>query len=145
MNNIEDEIGLRNLMARYVDAVNRHDEHAWIATWAPDGAWNLFGSEIRGRDAILATWRQAMAGFEFALLLPSSCLFDVSGDSASGHWYLHEYNRDHHGNATAMISRYSDTYTKRDGQWLFQTRAYTVLAHGAADFSRFSSEALHRT
>ena len=32
MNSLEDELALRNLMARYSDAVNRVDADAWIAT-----------------------------------------------------------------------------------------------------------------
>ena len=85
MNAIEDELELRNLMARYVDAVNRYDPEAWIATWAEDGSWNLLGNPVQGRDNILALWEQMMATFEFALLLPSSCLFEVDGDSAKGY------------------------------------------------------------
>ena len=47
MTNLEDELALRNLMARYVDAVNRYDADAWIATWAEDGVWNLLGNPRR--------------------------------------------------------------------------------------------------
>jgi len=133
MNSVEDEIGLRNLMARYVDAVNRRDAAAWIATWADAAEWHLLGSPVCGRDNILALWQQLMSGFEFALLLPSSCLFDVTGDTASGHWYLHEYSRDLDGAGTAMLSRYDDHYVKVDGQWLFRSRSYQVIYQGASD------------
>ena len=135
MNAIEDELELRNLMARYVDAVNRRDPEAWIDTWAEDGSWNLLGNPVTGRDNILALWEQMMATFEFALLLPSSCLFEVDGESASGHWYLHEYSRDLEGNRSAIISRYDDTYVKRDGRWLFASRAYNFIYNGPPDFS----------
>lgn len=135
MNSIEDELALRNLMARYVDAVNRFDADAWIATWAEDGVWNLLGTPVSGRDTILALWQQMMGTFEFALMLPSSCLLDVDGDSASGHWYLHEYTRDQEGNSSAVISRYVDTYVRQDGQWLFQTREYQFIYNGAPDLS----------
>jgi ketosteroid isomerase-like protein len=133
MNLIEDELALRNLMARYVDAVNRCDAEAWIATWAEDSVWNLLGNPVQGRDNILALWRQMMGTFEFALLLPSSCLFEVDGDSASGHWYLHEYSRDLQGNRSAIISRYDDSYTRVDGQWLFASRSYHFIYNGPPD------------
>ena len=135
MNAIEDELALRNLMARYVDAVNRYDADAWIGTWAEDGVWNLLGNPVEGRDNILALWQQMMATFEFALLLPASCLFEVDGDGATGHWYLHEYSRDLEGNRSAILSRYDDTYVRRDGQWLFQRREYGFLYNGPADLS----------
>jgi ketosteroid isomerase-like protein len=135
MNPIEDELALRNLMGRYADAVNRVDADAWIATWAEDGIWNLLGNPVSGRDNILALWKQMMSSFEFALMLPSSCLFEVDGETASGHWYLHEYTRDPEGNASTVLSRYLDTYIKQDGQWLYQSRDYGFIYNGASDLS----------
>jgi len=135
MNALEDELALRNLMGRYADAVNRRDADAWVATWSPDGVWNLLGNPVSGRDNILALWQQMMGSFEFALMLPSSCLFQVNGDSASGHWYLHEYTRDLQGTATTVLSRYLDTYVKQGGQWLFRSRHYSFIYNGPADLS----------
>ena len=135
MNAIEDELALRNLMGRYADAVNRVDADAWIATWAEDGIWNLLGNPVSGRDNILALWKQMMSSFEFALMLPSTCLFEVDGETASGHWYLHEYTRDPEGNASTVLSRYRDTYVKQDGQWLYKSRDYGFIYNGASDLS----------
>jgi uncharacterized protein (TIGR02246 family) len=135
MNPIEDELALRNLMARYIDAVNRNDADAWIANWAEDGSWNVLGQPVTGRANILALWQQMMSGFEFALMLPSSCLLSIDGDTASGHWYLHEYLRDREGTGSTVLSRYLDTYVKRDGQWLYQSRQYNLMYNGPADLS----------
>ncbi|MCB1688335.1 MAG: nuclear transport factor 2 family protein [Halioglobus sp.] len=135
MNAIEDELALRNLMARYIDAVNRSDGDAWISTWAEDGVWNLMGEPVSGRENILGLWQQMMGGFEFALMLPSSCLFSVEGNTATGHWYLHEHMRDQQGNGNTMLSRYLDTYTRKDGQWFYQSRVYNIMYHGPADLS----------
>ncbi len=135
MNNIEDELALRSLMARYVDAVNRNDASAWGSTWATDGVWNLLGTPVTGRDNILGLWQQMMSGFEFAIMMPSSCVLDITDDTASGHWYLQEYTRDLEGNASSVLSRYLDTYIKQDGQWLYQSREYGFIYHGAPDLS----------
>ena len=135
MNPLEDELALRNLMGRYADAVNRVDADAWIGTWAEDAIWNLLGNPVSGRDNILALWKQMMSSFEFALMLPGSCLFEVDGNTASGHWYLHEYTRDPEGNASTILSRYVDTYVKQDGQWLYKSRDYGFIYNGPADLS----------
>ena len=135
MNSIEDELALRNLMARYVDAVNRNDAAAWASTWAADAVWNLLGAPVTGRDNILGLWQQMMSSFEFAIMMPSSCLFDITGDTASGHWYLQEYTRDLEGNGSSVLSRYVDTYVKQGGQWLYQSREYGFIYHGAPDLS----------
>lgn len=132
---VADELALRELMSRYVDAVQRRDVEAWAATWDDNGSWNLVGTEVSGKPAVVALWQQMMAGFEFALMLPSSCLFHIDGDRASGHWYLQEYTRDLEGNGSSIVSRYLDTYTKRDGQWLYLSRQCELIYHGAADLS----------
>ena len=134
-NNLEDEIALRNLMGKYTDAVNRYDADSWISTWAEDASWNLLGTPVEGRDNILGLWQQMMSGFDFAIMMPNSCLFQVDGDSATGHWYLHEYTRDKEGNTMTILSRYEDTYIKEDEQWLFKIRNYSFIYHGGPDLS----------
>lgn len=135
MSSLEDELALRGLMSRYVDAVNRRDAVAWAATWDEDATWNLLGSDAMGRDNILALWQQMMDSFEIAVMMPASCLFDIRGDQASGHWYFHEYTRDLEGNGATILSRYEDTYRKWDGEWLYQSRYYRVIYHGSPDLS----------
>lgn len=135
MNSPQDDLALRNLMARYIDAVNRGDGDAWIATWAADASWDLLGNEVSGRDNILALWQQMMAGFEFVLMLPGSSLFEVDGERASGHWYLQEFTRDRDGRGVSVVSRYRDSYARVDGQWLYQSRAYHIIYSGPAGLS----------
>ncbi|WP_346839444.1 nuclear transport factor 2 family protein [Microbulbifer sp. SAOS-129_SWC] len=128
----EVERELRALMARYCDAVNRQDGDDWISCWADDAQWVLMGTGVSGQRDILALWQQLMSGFDFVLMLPSSCLFAVEGTTVTGHWYLQEYTRDKHGNSTTNISRYRDTYREVDGQWRYQTRECHFIVSGAA-------------
>ena len=135
MGTLEDELALNKLMARYVDAANRRDGEAWASTWAEDGCWQLMGTEVRGRGNILDLWQQVLAGFEFAILMPGSGHVDIDGNTASGHWYLQEFTRDHEGEALAALSRYRDSYVKVNGAWLFARREYDFLYRGPADLS----------
>ncbi|QFU75147.1 nuclear transport factor 2 family protein [Halioglobus maricola] len=133
MNNIEDELTLQDLMATYVDAANRRDGNAWASTWAEDGCWNLMGMEVEGREAILALWRQVLAGFEFAVLMPSSHRFEINSDRATGHWYLQEFTRDLEGQSMFALSRYDDEYVRVNGRWLFKRRSYQFIYQGPAE------------
>ena len=68
-----------------------------------------------------------MAGFEFALMLPSSCLFSIDGDTASGHWYLQGTHPGQGGTGRQQHQPLPDTYSKRNGQWLYQSRHYGII------------------
>jgi len=132
MSTIEDQLALQQLMGRYVDAANRRDGESWAQTWAEDGCWSLMGMDVEGREAILGLWQQVMAGFEFALLVPSSHVIDIDGDSATGHWYLQEFTRDLQGEPMQAVSRYTDRYARIGGQWYFARRQYDIIYRGAS-------------
>ena len=136
-NTPEDDLALRNLMAKYTDAVNRCDGERWGSCWTHDATWHLMGNDIVGRDKIVGLWQQVMSGFDFALLTPNSSLFEVSADgqTASGHYYLQEHTRDKEGTTASMISRYQDEYKKEDGQWRYSKREYQVLYSGDANLN----------
>ncbi|MGI9287954.1 MAG: nuclear transport factor 2 family protein [Pseudomonadales bacterium] len=135
MTTVEDELDLRRLMDRYIDAVNRRDGGDWAATWAEDATWSLMGKEVSGRDNIVTQWQQMIEGFEFAIMMPSSGSFEVQGDSATGHWYLQEFTRDVGGNAALVLGHYRDTYIRAQKHWLYQTRHYNVIYYGPTDLS----------
>ncbi|WP_159931125.1 nuclear transport factor 2 family protein [Oceanicoccus sp. KOV_DT_Chl] len=134
-NPIEDEFGLRRLQASYTDAVNRFDADSWIDCWADNATWNLTGTPVTGKDNILNLWQQMMSSFEFALLMPNSYLFDVNGNTATGHCYLHEYLGDKSGSTSTILSRYLDTYHKENGRWYFQTRDYHMIYNAAGNLN----------
>ena len=92
---------LRMVAERYVDAVNRFDGEAWGATWAPDGEWHVGG-----------------------------VIEDVTGDTASGRWYLGEFLHFGEGNTSENCICYQDTYTRIDGQWYIQTRQFVGVYQG---------------
>ena len=131
----KDERALQQLMARYVDAANRRDGEDWAQTWAENGTWDIAGIEVTGRAAILDMWKQVVAGFEFAVLMPSSCLLQIDGKHAGGHWYLQEFTRDLQGERVLALSRYVDEYSKIDGQWYFQKRRYDFIYRGPGDLT----------
>jgi len=126
-NTPEDDLALRNLMSQYTDAVNQRDADSWICCWAEGADWDLLGTKAKGREEILGLWQHMMAGFESVTMLPSSSLFSIDGEKASGHWYLQEFSLDKEGKRLTLISRYEDQYRKVDDQWLFQSRHYQIM------------------
>ena len=125
---MEDEQEIRNLVARYADAVCRRDQEDWSATWAEDGLWQLPGAPVtKGRDNIVQLWAGAMAGFPFVAQLIQNGTVEVAGDSATGRWYITEHLKFANGNGMFNIGVYQDKYTRTADGWKFAERYYAVL------------------
>jgi len=135
MIDIQDELAIRELNARYIDAVNRVDVESWQATWAEGGVWNLLGNEVRGRAAVAKFWQGAMAQFEFALMALNSGTLEKRGGVVSGRWYVTEYLRPTSGGGRMVLGVYRDRYVKEAGAWKFEQRVYHALYQGSCDLS----------
>lgn len=131
MSAIEDELAIRNLAARYIDGVNRHDAGVWGSTWSQQGVWELLGHRVEGRSAILQFWEAAMGNFSFAFMQLGSGTLEFGGGSARGRWYLTEYLVGADGAAQQVLGMYEDRYVREGGEWLFAERRYTILRQSA--------------
>lgn len=131
----DDYISIRRLAERYVDAVNRFDGEAWGQTWAIDGVWAV-GQTYTGREAMVAAWTGIMSSIPNVYMhVYSGVIDDVTGDKASGRWYMGEF-LNLPGGARSMNSIcYFDTYSRVDGEWYIQTRKFEALYRGPADLS----------
>lgn len=124
----EDRLAIRELLDAYADAVTQRDEKAWGATWAEDAEWALpdypeIGT-IRGREAIVAMWLEAMKGYPGIIFQAWPGSIDIDGDTATMRSYTSEvYDQD---GTTTMRDRgvYEDTCVKIDDRWLFKSRSF---------------------
>lgn len=127
MSIIEDELAIRSLAARYIDAVNRRDAAAWGATWSEQGVWELMGHRAEGRTGIVQFWEAAMANFRFAFMLLGSGTIEFDAAGASGRWYLTEHLVGNDDVTQRVLGMYEDRYVREGGRWLFAERRYTIL------------------
>jgi AcrR family transcriptional regulator len=124
------EAALRQLLARYSDAVIRNDADAWIATWADDGRWSLApGKVVEGRAAIRSTWETAMKGFTWVVHTPGVCLFEVNEaeGTATGRVTVDERFNRVKGGQGGILATYTDAYRRTHGQWQFTSRELHVI------------------
>ncbi|WP_088182979.1 nuclear transport factor 2 family protein [Sphingobium sp. Z007] len=128
MSLFEDRVAINDVLARYADGVNRRDAALWASTWDEEGEWSLFGPDpVKGRDAIVAAWVEAMAGFPFVVMIASQGMVTIEGDGASGRSYTSEVARTVDGRRMRVQGCYDDRYRKRNGVWAFAFRQFTVL------------------
>jgi len=127
---MDDRDELRDLVARYADAVSRRDEPVFAATWAADAIWQLPGApQTRGRDNIVALWNSVMARFPFVLQRMNNGTVSVEADVGSGRWYLSEHIVGEDGGVMVNIGVYQDRYARVDGRWVFAERHFSMLYH----------------
>ena len=127
-------IELHALLARYADAVMRRHADDWIATWAPDATWYLAGHEVTGRDAILATWQGAMAGFPLVIHTVYAPQLVIRDGIARGRCTVQEILQGEDGSARQVFGVYHDEFTKSD-EWLFHSRRFDILLARPIDLS----------
>jgi ketosteroid isomerase-like protein len=124
----EDRVSINDVLARYADGVNQRDAILWASSWDEEAEWFLFGPEpVTGRDAIVAAWNEAMAGFPFVVMSVSQGAVEIDGDRASGRSYSSEIARTADGKRMRVHGCYEDRYRKRDGVWRFSFRKFAVL------------------
>ena len=124
---IEDQLAIRNLHDRYADAVFRRDPADWGALWAEDATWDLMGTQVAGRDSIVAMWNGAMAGFTFVGFFFQTGAIMIDGNTATGRVYTNEVLENQDGNLTRTVGRYEDRYVRHGQEWFYQSRSFSIL------------------
>lgn len=134
-NPVADELEIRNLVARYADAVTRGDKDAWAASWADDGEWSVIGQTARGRQEVVALLAKLTASFAFVVQHAPSGVVEVDGDRGSGSWQITEHGKLGNGTPLFTIGVYSDEYVREKGAWRFASRHFRLVYSGPPDLS----------
>lgn len=134
----ETECAVRQLHARYADAVWRQDAEAFAACFAADAVWRVGGVELRGRAAIAAGFTGFMGAIERTLMRFGTPILTLGEDAgtASARTYVTEFNKYRDGTAAASIGIYYERFAAEgDGRWRFAWRHWQMYYHGPADLS----------
>lgn len=119
MQSTADIVAIKQLVARYCDALDRGDGEAWAATFVDDGRFETVGrTPVVGRSAIAAliAGRAPYRSRHF----PTNLLIDVDGDSARMRAYLKVVSE---GRIT-VTGEYADVLRRDGGQWRFVERVF---------------------
>jgi uncharacterized protein (TIGR02246 family) len=131
-----DERAIRDLVASYCHAIAERDDAAWADTWAEDAVWDVLGTPVRGRDAILAHYRKLVARVRWVVQVAHDGLVEGAGDGATGRWLILEWLQGEDGRGGQNVGRYRDRYVRgADGRWRFAERRFHATYLGPADLS----------
>lgn len=129
------ECGIRQLHARYVDAVWRQDDRDFADCFAADGVWKIAGMTMRGREAIAEGCRTLVGRCAHVQLIVQTPILDVSGPTAIGRLPMIELVRMPDGTGSMNIGYYHDHYVEAAGRWRFARRFWSMKYRGPPDLS----------
>ncbi len=129
------EAGIRQLHARFVDAVWRQDADAFAECFAQDGEWKIAGMHMKGREEIGSTFGKLLGACERVATTPGLPILEVDGKTARGRLPLSELAKMVDGTTALTLGVYHDEYVEEGGRWLFQWRHFALKYRGPTDFS----------
>ena len=123
----DDQLAVRQLVARYSHAMDSGDGAALAETFVDDGVFDAGGLVLGGRNAL----EEFALGFPNSVRAPrhvvSNLVIDGEGDQATVQAYVQLYALvgDPPRQEVTHSGKYADTLVKVDGSWRFVTRTFT--------------------
>src|SRR5262245_24105346 len=112
------ESGIRQLHARYTDAVWRHDYDAFAECFTVDAQWRISGMVLRGRPEIRATIERILSRLARVLISFGTPILAVGSDGAvTGRTYINECVAWKNGNSNISIGCYYERFVCEGDRW----------------------------
>ncbi|QEH76867.1 nuclear transport factor 2 family protein [Sphingomonas sp. C8-2] len=130
MQNAQDELAVRSLVAAYADAVNRRDAEGMAAVFAPDGIIEKpgHGDPVQGVEKILKRYRRLQRERDFLCQMIHSGIVEIDGDRATARWWFSELKKPVGGDGWLyMIGVYQDEVRRTGEGWRFARRSQTTI------------------
>ncbi len=129
------ECAIRQLHARYIDALWRKDADAFADLHAEDAEWKVAGMHIRGREQIRIEFAKFMRHLERSLMSFSDPIVELGDGVASSRSYVTENNKFADGRTASTIGIYYERFVDEGDRWRFKWRHWSLQYIGPPDFS----------
>jgi len=130
------ECMVRQLHARYVDAVWRKDLDSFVDCFTENSEWRIAGHAVIGRPAIREFMGQVFPLFRRILLTMRTPNFELTGKGeAAGRTYFTENSVKADGSPLAAIGSYYERFVDEGDRWRFSWRVFRTEYAGPPDFT----------
>jgi ketosteroid isomerase-like protein len=129
------DAGIRQLHARFADAVWRQDAFVFSNCWAEDGIWKIAGMEKTGRSEIADACVLMLGRCSHIHLITGLPVLQVNGSTAQGRLSMTEFARMQDGSTAMTIGWYHDIYVEIGTTWHFQRRHWSMKYRGNPDLT----------
>ncbi|MFM5906958.1 MAG: YybH family protein [Novosphingobium sp.] len=126
---------LRQLHARYTDAVWRKDADSFAACFAPDGEWRISGMVMRGQDEIRETIARILARMHRVLFTYGDPVIDRVDGALVCRAMVNERVAWADGKTNISIGRYYERLTEAGGRLCFAWRLFELHYRGPPDLT----------
>ena len=135
-----DEIAIQQTLNQYTEGASRADWDQVMATFTPDGIWEIPALKARYQDH--AVIRKVMAAFvgqmAYFVQINAPAIIAVSGDKATARSVIRECGKfADRDEALEVLGRYEDELVRTSGGWKFTRR--TFYAAGKHTFALLPS------
>jgi uncharacterized protein (TIGR02246 family) len=131
----EADLFVRQLHARYVDAVWRKDVEEFGACFASDAQWRLSGMIVQGRPAIMDFMAAGFTKYRRILLTFRTPQVAVANGELTARTYVSEQSVLATGQPYAPIGTYYERFKFEDGAWRFGWRLFLTEYIGPPDLT----------
>jgi ketosteroid isomerase-like protein len=129
------DVEIRQLLARFADAVWRQDAEEFAACFAQDGLWKIAGMDIAGRAKIADACRTLLGRCSHIHLITGLPILELVSDGAKGRLSMTEFARMQDGSTAMTIGWYHDHYVIDEGRWRFKKRHWSMKYRGSPDMT----------
>ena|SRR5579863_1714748 len=105
------------LLYRYNHAIDSGDAEGWAAMFTADGAFEVAGQAMSGREALVG-FASSVHGLRHVVANP---VIEVAGDTATVRAYLVVFQ----GTTTSVVGSYEDELVRGSEGWRFAKRSFT--------------------
>jgi ketosteroid isomerase-like protein len=124
---LADRILIRERMSDYADAMFQRDLDAWLANFTEDCLWRGNGMEMRGLEALAASWPNLWAPLNRMAYFTEVAAIKVTGDTATARCYSRQIMFQKDGAVRKFAGLYHDKLVRSGETWLFAERAFEFI------------------
>lgn len=132
---LEADAGIRQLYARFNDAVWRQDATSGVDCFSEDAEWKLAGFHLQGHEEIEGAFTKLLSACARIVLLHGTPVLTMDGEQVNGRLLVTELTQMADGSSAMTIGVYYDHYLQQDDRWRFRRRHFGLHYRGPIDFS----------
>jgi uncharacterized protein (TIGR02246 family) len=129
------ESAIRQLHARYVDAVWRKDTDTFADLFSVDAEWKIAGMHMRGRTQIKSEFTRFMRHIERTCMIFGTPIVDIVDGLVTSRTHVTENNKFANGRTASTIGIYYERFAEEGDRWRFKWRHWNLYYIGPPDFS----------